>query len=247
VREANELIELEEARHIEWTAQSKEAGEAHVLGIMSQSAGQLYGLMKQAGMEQTALGKVAFLAQQGLAVAQIIMNTNAAAAAALTLPPVGLGPVAGMGFASAIKAMGYTSAGMVAGLAIADVAGGRASGGPVDAGKLYEVNERGPEMLSTGGRDFLMMGANSGRVLSNPQSMAALGSNTGGGGNVTIINNSRTPLTKATQQTSPNGDRAVIVDEAANTAEGRLIAQLSDPNSRMSRAMSRNFAFQRSR
>jgi len=64
---------------------------------------------------------------------------------------------------------------------------------------------------------------------------------------VTIINNSRTPLTKATQQTLPNGDRAVIVDEAANTAEGRVIAQLSDPNSRMSRAMSRNFATQRSR
>lgn len=46
--------------------------------------------------------------------------------------------------------------------------GGKASGGPVDRGRLYEVNERRPELLSVGGRDFLMMGAQSGRVTPNP-------------------------------------------------------------------------------
>lgn len=34
--------------------------------------------------------------------------------------------------------------------------GGRASGGPVSAGRIYEVNERGPELLNMGGRQFLM-------------------------------------------------------------------------------------------
>lgn len=48
------------------------------------------------------------------------------------------------------------------------VAGGidghRASGGPVRARGMYEVNERGTELLSVGGRDFLLMGSQSGRV-----------------------------------------------------------------------------------
>lgn len=42
--------------------------------------------------------------------------------------------------------------------------GGRANGGPVRAGGLYEVNERGTELLSVGGRDYLMMGAQGGTV-----------------------------------------------------------------------------------
>lgn len=33
---------------------------------------------------------------------------------------------------------------------------GRAVGGPTEGGRLYEVNERGPEMYSEGGRDYLM-------------------------------------------------------------------------------------------
>ncbi len=42
--------------------------------------------------------------------------------------------------------------------------GGRASGGSVAAGTFYEVNERGPELLTTGGRTFLMMGSGGGTV-----------------------------------------------------------------------------------
>ena len=44
---------------------------------------------------------------------------------------------------------------------------GRAAGGPVQAGGLYQVNERGPEMLSVGGKEYLMMGGQAGSVTSN--------------------------------------------------------------------------------
>lgn len=47
--------------------------------------------------------------------------------------------------------------------------GGRASGGSVSSGRVYEVNERGPELLEMGSRAFLMMGGEGGRV----QPMAA--------------------------------------------------------------------------
>ncbi len=60
--------------------------------------------------------------------------------------------------------------------------GGRAAGGPVQAGKFYRVNERGTEMLNMNGRDYLMAGAN-GRV-------TPLGGGGGGGGvtvNMTVV------------------------------------------------------------
>lgn len=58
-----------------------------------------------------------------------------------------------------------SSFGQAAGSFFSGLLGGRANGGPVQAGGLYEVNERGtPEVLSVGGRDFLMMGATGGNV-----------------------------------------------------------------------------------
>lgn len=55
--------------------------------------------------------------------------------------------------------------------------GSRATGGPVNAGSLYRVNENGPELLTVGGREYLMMGNTSGTV-----------SQTGGAG-VSVIQN----------------------------------------------------------
>ena len=54
----------------------------------------------------------------------------------------------------------YSSAGLAAAFG-----GGRANGGPVGAGTLYDVNERGtPELLTVGSKTMLMMGAEGGRV-----------------------------------------------------------------------------------
>lgn len=44
---------------------------------------------------------------------------------------------------------------------------GRASGGPVSAGGIYRVNENGPELLNVAGKQYLMMGQQSGSVSSN--------------------------------------------------------------------------------
>lgn len=91
----------------------------------------------------------------------------------------------------------YSSAGMAA-------AFGRATGGNVAAGSLYQVNETGPELLSTGGRDYLMMGGEGGYV--TPITPAAGGSS--GGGTVTI--------TYAPQITiDSRSDRAQIMQDVA--------------------------------
>lgn len=56
------------------------------------------------------------------------------------------------------------------------VSGQRATGGPVSAGSLYQVNERGPELLSQGGKSYLMMGGQGGSItpLGNPGASAAM-------------------------------------------------------------------------
>ncbi len=97
----------------------------------------------------------------------------------------------------------YTGAGMAA-------AFGRATGGPVSGGSLYQVNETGPELLTTGGRDYLMMGGDGGYITPVvPQSGQR------GGGPVTI--------TYAPQITiDSRSDRsAVMADVAAVNRRGQ--------------------------
>lgn len=67
---------------------------------------------------------------------------------------------------------GSSGSGSAAGGAIfswlgALLGGGHANGGSVSAGMIYPVNERGPELLSVRGRDYLMMGAGAGNITPN--------------------------------------------------------------------------------
>jgi hypothetical protein len=67
--------------------------------------------------------------------------------------------------------------------------GGRAIGGPVQSGNMYEVNEAGaPEILSVGGKTFLMMGNKSGYV-----SPGKKGGGEGGGMEVALAIASQIP------------------------------------------------------
>jgi lambda family phage tail tape measure protein len=67
----------------------------------------------------------------------------------------GIGTVAGYDAATPAQQVAYDVA----------VSGGRRSGGPVAGGNLYEVAEGGaPELLTSGGKTYLMMGAQGGNV-----------------------------------------------------------------------------------
>jgi len=84
-----------------------------------------------------------------------------------------LGGLAGMfggtsGTASLASSMGGDSLDNM--LKLTNNFSGRASGGPVSARNLYQVNEKGPELLSMGGKQYLMMAGESGKVTSNADS-----------------------------------------------------------------------------
>jgi tape measure domain-containing protein len=227
----NTLIEEERKRHLQALFDMQSANDIQSLSQIQSVGDQIYSLLKQSGKEQTALGKAVFLANKAIAVAEIIINTEVAAAKAGAQAGI-----FGIPMASIIRATGYASAGIVAGTAIAQVSGGKASGGSVDSGGMYRVNERGPEMLSVKGQDFLMMGDQSGVVTPNSKL-------NGGNGGITIVNNTSAKIGKVVEQRMPSGERALIIQEAVETMAG----QFSDPNSRASRGISRNYAVQRNR
>lgn len=91
--------------------------------------------------------------------------------------------------------------------------GGRASGGPVQAGGLYQVNERGPELLSVAGRQYLMMGSQAGSVTPNGGS---------GGGNmptrsITLVYHAAQGESRATAtQRMAEGARALQLADSRN-------------------------------
>nr|DAF79085.1 MAG TPA: tail tape measure protein [Caudoviricetes sp.] len=115
---------------------------------------------------------------------------------------------------------GGTSFGSSIGSALVE---GRASGGPVDPNTLYEVNEKGPELFSQGGRSYLMTGAEGGSVTplmtGGGSIMAAAGDGGGGGGGNTY----NFPVLVSVQ-TAGTGGTATQED---TTQAGRNIQQVT--------------------
>ena len=143
-------------------AQAKSDIQQQVLASMSGIAGQLSGIAEKGSKE----AKVLFAMQKAIAIAQIIVATETAALTASAYV-AGAGPIAWLASVTGIRAMGYASAGIVAGTAIA---GGRALGGQVRGGESYLVGERGPELLTMG---------SSGRIATNENLKKAVGSESG--------------------------------------------------------------------
>lgn len=219
--EGNKLIEEENQRHTNAMMEMNTSYQLQSLGAAGNAADQLYGLMQQSGKEQSALGKAAFLASKAIAVAEILLNTEVAAAKA----GAQLG-VFGIPMATMIRVTGYASAGMVAGMAIA---GMREKGGPVWSGGAFIVGEKGPEIFQP---------TSHGTIIPNSK----LGSGSGGDVKWTVVNTG-TPQRIVEQKRISDDEWALIVEDAVSS----VAAQMADPNSKTSRAMSRNFNAPRSR
>lgn len=76
----------------------------------------------------------------------------------------GLGSALSAMFGGSSVSAGSTTAGYTGSDFSSWVSGARAAGGPVDANSLYQVNELGPELLSQGGKTYLMMGDKGGSI-----------------------------------------------------------------------------------
>ena len=187
--------------------------------VLSSAAGVI-GQLADAAEEGSNAQKALFAIQKGIAIATAIVNTELAAATALAPPPLGLGPIAGAGYAQVIRAMGYASVGIMAGTAIA---GGRALGGQVRGGESYLVGERGPELLTMG---------TSGRIATNENLKNAVGGNSGSGVTVNQTINVTTGI-----QSTVRAEIVQLMPQIAQAAKG-AVADGRQRGGNFSRAMS---------
>ena len=222
--EKNQAIEEAKALHVQkladidakQTANEKSEAMKRIqvqrmqLAAYTQLGGALSEAVAAAGAENTAIGKALFLANQALAVANIIVSTNANAAAA---PGGVIGPIG-----SAIQTAGYATAAVTAGIAVGQTFSGRQTGGPTEAGTPYRVGESGPELFTSGGRQFLI-GGEKGNVTPNNQL---------GGGmsapqvNVVVNNNTASNVSVSQEQ---DGNNVTIQMLVADFAEGGPVSR----------------------
>lgn len=121
--------------------------------------------------------------------------------------------------------------------------GPRARGGSVTRGKFYQINERVPEILETGGRQFLM-NPPPGRVIpSAPLEKGGGGGGTAGGDVFFIVeNNAPGVQVEQRESTRGNGDREV---RAIITAAKQAVAQDIRGGGQVADAMRASFPVQR--
>lgn len=150
---------------------------AELLSFTQQQMSITTSAMQQAGMEHTGVYKALFAMQKAAAIPSIIVSTEEASAKALAAFP----PPYSIGLAASVKAMGYASAGMVAGQAIAGMFD---KGGYIPANQFGIVSELGDEFVN----GTLVRGP--ANVTSRRDSAAILeraAGQGGGGGGVTVI------------------------------------------------------------
>lgn len=102
----------------------------------------------------------------------------------------------------------------------------------------------GPSAFETFRRSLHLPGYADGGYVGMPPAVSrgAVGSS-GGDMKLTIVNNTSARIGQVTEQRISSSERALIIQEAV----GATAAQFGDPNSQTSRALSRNYATQRSR
>tara|TARA_R110000764_G_scaffold29681_1_gene69378 strand:+ start:17181 stop:19016 length:1836 start_codon:yes stop_codon:yes gene_type:complete len=186
-----------------------------IVGFLSSTTSALLSGMD----EQSSAYKAMFAIQKGLAIASTIMNAHVASIAALS-PVGGLGPVAGIPLSNTILGLGYASAGIIAGTAIA---GGREFGGGVSKGNAYRMGEAGPEILTQGGKNYVIPGEN-GSVTPNNQM----------GGGVSIVVNNNAPGVDVQANASEDGK---TIEIAVKRAVNEVANQISNNQGQVPRAL----------
>ncbi|HFJ2477155.1 TPA: tape measure protein [Klebsiella pneumoniae] len=179
--------------------QTYQQNVSSLLGASSNFAGSLADAIGQAAGKSSAAYQALFAISKGFAIAQASLNLQTAISNAMAIPwPANIPAIAqalsaGTQIVSAISGINYS--------------GARYNGGPVSAGGLYQVGEKGkPEIYQAStGKQYMIPGDN-GKVISNKDMQS--------GGGISVQVNVINQSTGATLQ-SANGymqDGSAVVD-----------------------------------
>jgi len=167
-----------------------------LLGMTGDITAQLQGMAEEGSSAQKAL----FYASKGIAIAQAIINTELAATRAMAEG----GLILGIPMATAIRALGYTSVGLMMGQTIAQGSSGSfAEGGIVPGGSFNSDN--------------VTASVNSGEMILNFAQQKELldvakgnGRSSGGGVSVNVINNSGSEI-DVQESEDRNGEKMIEI------------------------------------
>jgi len=113
--------------------------EAQVVQMRAATVNSAVALLSALGAKSKKFAATAILLEKATAIQRVLIQSKVAAMAALTPPPIGLGPVAGAGLAASITSAGYTSAGFITGLGAVQLAGLNSNSG-AGASPVYSVD-----------------------------------------------------------------------------------------------------------
>jgi tape measure domain-containing protein len=193
---------------------------------------QASGKLIQEGMKEgNAAAKAAFIAMKAIQVAQIIAATEVSAAlAATTTAPAG--PFAWFATAAGIRATGYASAGLVAGLTVGEAF---AQGGIV--GGSSTVGDNVIARVNSG--EMILNKAQQGQLFA----MANGGGGGGGAPNINIVNNG-SPID--VEGVSMNRDEiTLMINDATQKSENRINNSLSSGRGTTAQSLQKGFRAER--
>ena len=237
VKEHNEEVAATEEEAARKIASLRAAQQVAMLQGLTALGNNINAVLAETGNEGTAIAKAIFLAMKAIQVAQIIATTEVAAASAGAHGAIIGGLPGWLASSAGVRAMGYSSAALVAGLAVGQtVGGGRAMGGTVSPQMAHPINERGtPEILNQGGKQFLLPTGQGGTV-------TPMGSGNGGGGgtpNITIISNG-TPQTIEGSSLSRD-EITLMINDGNKATESRINASLATGRGDTARSLQTGF------
>lgn len=180
------LLQIENDR-VNKQREYQSAVSAELLSFTQQSMSITTSALQQAGMEHSGIYKALFAMQKAAAIPSIIVSTEEAAAKALAAFP----PPYSIGLSNSVRMMGYASAGMVAGQAIAGLFD---KGGHIPANQFGIVSELGDEFVN-------------GTLIKGPA-------------NVTSRRDSEAILARAAGKGGGDGDGVTIIQHIAVSGSG---------------------------
>jgi lambda family phage tail tape measure protein len=159
----------------------------NVAGMTNDLFSNAFRSMEDGVVNFAVTGKASFSDFTKSVLADMARIATRQASSSLLNSVISIGASAAGSHFGSVASVGSTQAGYTGTDFSSWVSGQRASGGPVSPNSLYEVNERGPELLSQGGRSYLMVGGQGGSIKplgANPATMSA--GNVYGGGSISV-------------------------------------------------------------
>ena len=225
----NTLMEREAKRHtdkLDKIALSQKEAELRTYGEFTSSLGNVFSQLQQAAQEGSKEAQMLFYVNRAIALANTIINTEAAAMAAANAQPI-----FGIAAASMIRAMGYASAGIIAGTTFA---GAYDAGGYIPSGSSGIVSEYADELVN----GTLVQGP--AHVTSSAKTAQKMGTTL----NVQVANQID-GATYDVQQIDEETVKIIARRELSKNIDKSVASVMSNPNSRTRKATSSSYSLKR--